>query len=331
VGELSQMAKAAQNAMIHVLNLKAEDEVLVVTDEVTQRIGEAFQNAAAEYGCRVATYTLVEQGRPMTEVPGELRDMLEGKTVAINAFKALAEEVPFRIKWILDIIATKRILLGHCPGITEKMMTEGPMNVDYPTMLANAENLMQSFQHAKSTHITTAGGSDLVLDIEDRAFLTDVKATIEHGSNLPCGEIFCAPVETAANGLLVIDGTVSHLGQLTQPLHMTLRDGRIQKMECEDQEMITRVEKLLGADDEAKVIGELGIGVNPGAKLVGNMLEDEKAFRTAHIAFGNNAEFPGGQNHSTTHHDFLFRQPTFVVTYKDGSTRTLIEDGEFRV
>ena len=81
-------------------------------------------------------------------------------------------------------------------------------------------------------------------------------------------------------------------------------------------------------DEEAGIIGELGIGLNPGAKLRGILLEDEKAIKTAHIAFGNNTDMVGGQNTSITHRDFLFYKPTIKVTYKDGSTKILMKNGD---
>ena len=82
-------------------------------------------------------------------------------------------------------------------------------------------------------------------------------------------------------------------------------------------------------DEEARIIGELGFGLNPGAKLIGILLEDEKPLQTDHIAFGNNEEMKGGQDKSKTHRDFLFYKPTIKVTYKDGLTKILIENGEF--
>ena len=82
-------------------------------------------------------------------------------------------------------------------------------------------------------------------------------------------------------------------------------------------------------DDEAKVIGELGIGINPGARITGNMLEDEKALGTAHIAFGNNADFPGGgKNNSQIHRDFLFYRPAIEVKYVDGSKKVVMKNGK---
>ena len=65
----------------------------------------------------------------------------------------------------------------------------------------------------------------------------------------------------------------------------------------------------------ARNIGELGIGLNPAASITGNMLEDEKAFHTCHFAIGENYD------------DDVVRDPTIVLTYADGTSRTILQDG----
>ncbi|MCK4757101.1 MAG: aminopeptidase, partial [Thermoplasmata archaeon] len=127
---------------------------------------------------------------------------------------------------------------------------------------------------------------------------------------------------------VVVDGSIGDIGSIDEHLYMTVENGRLVKMECENPETIKRIEELMEVDEKAKIIGELGIGLNPNARLVGNLLEDEKAGETAHIAFGNNMDMDKGQNNSKTHRDFLFKKPTFVVTYTDGSKRTIIKDGK---
>lgn len=324
------MIRAALGAMTHVLELKPEDAVLVVTDEATAPIGEAFREAAASHGCPTDTWVIPEAERPMTEPPAELLARLDTTALVINTLLPRADETPFRIKWLLAIEQTGRIRCGHCPGITAEMMTGGPMNIDYEAMRETARQLIEAFAGATSTRITTPAGTDLLLDLTDRAFISDVGATDEYGCNLPCGEIYCAPVEDGTNGLLVVDGTISSHGFSDSPLRISVVNGAIVGLDCEDATVLEDVETYIGVDLEAKIIGELGIGVNPGAKLIGNMLEDEKALHTGHIAFGNNEDF-GGRNRSATHHDFLFRLPTFQVTYANGSSRLIIEEGEFRL
>lgn len=317
--------------MTYVMDLQRGDEVLVVTDEQTKSIGEAFYFAAKESGCKGDLYFLPEYERPLTFPPREMEEMLKNKTVVINVFKAMGEETPFRVKWIKQIVGTQSIRLGHGPGITEAMMTDGPMNVDYDSMLNTARHLMKGFEGAVNVRITAPGGTDITLAIEGRSFSTDVKITKEHFGNLPCGEIWCAPDETSGNGVLVCDGSIGDIGQVPEPLTINIKDGRIVNLDCDDVDLVHKVQKLISIDEDACIIGELGVGLNPAAKLTGNLLEDEKAFRTAHIAFGNNEDMVGGRNTSQTHRDFLFYNPTFVVTFNDGSKKVLIRDGDLQV
>jgi len=323
------MKKAALNAMQHVMDLCDRDTVLVVFDEQTWRVGDAFAQAAKELGCPTETFLIPEKERPLKAVPQAMAEKLSGISVVINALHGLQEETPFRVDWIKEIMATKTIRLGHAPNITEAMMTEGPMNVDYAAMQSDAARLMKAFEGATSVHITAPGGTDLKLDIEERTFCTDTKITIEQGGNLPCGEIWCAPVETSGEGLMVCDGSIGDLENPRHPLAITIEKGKIAALTSQDEQLVQAVKEVTGVDAEADIVGELGIGLNPNAKLTGIMLEDEKALRTAHIAFGNNEDMPGGQNRSRTHRDFLFKEPTLEVTFQDGTSRVLIKDGEF--
>jgi leucyl aminopeptidase (aminopeptidase T) len=72
------------------------------------------------------------------------------------------------------------------------------------------------------------------------------------------------------------------------------------------------------------------MGLNPGARLVGRMLEDEKALRTAHVAFGSNQGFPGGQIRSGRHVDFLVHRPTVSVT-RGATIGYVLRDGDLAI
>lgn len=321
------MSRGAKNALSVILSLKHGDNVLIVTDEEKAEIGDAFRKAAEQLGAHVTVYRIPSGIRPLSQIPEELKPIIQGKDVIINAFSGIAEETPFRIKLIKEEISTNA-RVGHAPGITERMMIEGPMTADYAMIAEKAEHLMELFNDAKEVHITAPGGTDITLNIEGREFETDVIIKAGTFGNLPAGEIWCAPVENGANGVIVCDGSIGDVGQVPSPLRIEVKDGRIISMECEDKEFRDRVWKLTHIDEYSDVIGELGIGLNPEAKLTGNLLEDEKAGETAHIAFGNNTEMPGGENPSSTHRDFLFYHPTMVVTYRDNSVKEIIRDGK---
>ena len=330
MSEFQKMITSAQTTMIHVMNLNKYDSVLVITDENTKKEGKAFYNAALDYGCKAKMYSLPEKNRPLIEIPVKMKKLAKGKTIVINAFKGLPDETPFRIKWVKSMLATDSIRVGHGSGITKSMMIEGPMNIDYEKMVDTAVKLIKKFDNAKLVHVTAPGGTDIVLNIEDREFSTDVKINKKpYMVNLPCGEIWCGPMESKGDGIIVCDGSIGDIGKVKESLKITVKDGEIIDIESDDLKLVETVEKLLRVDDEARIIGELGIGLNSGAKLSGILLEDEKALRTGHIAFGNNTDMDGGQNNSRTHRDFLFYNPTMKVTFKDGSSKVVIKDGEF--
>ena len=325
------MAGAALNAMTHALELKASDRVLVVTDPQTATCGEAFVKGAESLGCDVTLYRLAETEGPRKEVPPELLEHLPECDVLINAIIGDNMEIPFRLQWLKAIEDTRRIRLGHSPGINEDMMIDGPLNVDYALMNERAERLKAALDGAVSARVTTALGTNLHIDISGRPFVSDVLATAETGVNLPCGEIYCAPVETGADGVLVVDGCFGSHGIVSSPVELTIERGRVGDITGDDERLVEIVTGLMDTDAQSRNIAELGIGINPGARLTHFMLEAEKAFRTAHIAFGSNEGMPGGQGRSTMHVDYLFHTPTIVAAWPDGRTRVIIEDGDFRI
>jgi leucyl aminopeptidase (aminopeptidase T) len=239
--------------------------------------------------------------------------------------------VPFRIEW-LTLLEERGLRVGHSPNIREDMMEGGPMDVDYGLMADRAGRLIDALDPAVSVRISTDRGTDVTIDLRGRRFVTDVRITeTERGANLPCGEIYCAPVENGADGVLVVDGPIGGEGPPPSPVTLEIEAGRVTSVRCEVPQWRERITELLDTDAGARTIGELGIGLNPKARLVGIMLEDEKADRTAHVAFGSNIGMPGGVNESATHIDYLVHRPTIVATFENGTTRPVVVDGDLEV
>lgn len=329
--KMGKMFNAALSSLTGVLQISSSDNLLIVHDIHSHNIARAFSEAASSSGCETTSYLIKEGNRPLKEIPEDLSPLLEGKTVVLNILKALPEEISFRIKWLFKIEEDKKARCAHMPGITEEMMTEGPMSVDYTRMRKSAAGLIKLLDGADYLRITSKAGTDLTLGVNERPFTDDVYVKAGGNCNLPCGEIYCAPEETKADGVIVFDASIGDIGMPKYPLKVFVKEGRITKFESEDSDLVRRITDLSSVDEEAMIIGELGIGINPGARITGNMLEDEKAINTAHIAFGNNEDFPGGgKNRSKIHRDYLFYRPDIEIFYKTGSgSRMLMKEGRF--
>jgi leucyl aminopeptidase (aminopeptidase T) len=107
---------------------------------------------------------------------------------------------------------------------------------------------------------------------------------------------------------------------LAEPLTVTVSDGRATDADGEAGAWLLRT--LDEGGPTGRLVAELGIGTNPSAKLIGNILEDEKVIGTVHLAFGMSASL-GGANVSSVHIDGVMNSPTLEL---DG--RLVMQDGE---
>jgi leucyl aminopeptidase (aminopeptidase T) len=324
----SKMISAASGAMKYIFNPSEEDKVLILTDTYSSPVAEAFHHASVEYGCTVDIYTIKNDERPLREIPTGLERMLPGKSIVFNIIKAYPDEISFRIKWCFKLEENKHLRAGHMPGINEEMMLNS-VNVDFEKMKETADRIVNAMRDVNEIQITTEKGTNIRLGIAGRVFADDVGVKLGEMCNIPCGEVYCAPLETESDGVVVFDASIGDIGLLKHPLKVSLKRGRVINFESDDKELVERISKLTEIDDDARVIGELGIGINPGARITGNMLEDEKALGTAHIAFGNNEDFPGGgKNRSKIHRDYLIYKPTIELQYSDGRKKLLMDAGQ---
>lgn len=322
------MIESAVKALLGIADLKPEEEVVVTTSKKRRDVGSAFFEAAKTLGANAKIYFLPEKNRPLKAVP---KDIPFGADLFINAFESFAEETPFRIGLIKAEVG-KESRLMHGPGITRDMLRKGgPIDIDYADAQKRATRLIDAFKEARSAKITTPAGTDVTLEIERRGFSNDLKITKGHWGNIPAGEIWCGPIEDKANGKVVCDGSIGDFGFPPSNVEIQVEDGKISKLLCKDTDFQKKLMKALTVDKMASQIGELGIGLNPNAKITGNLLEDEKAGQTVHLAFGHNLDMMGGKNSSCTHRDFLMKKPDLTVKYQNGEERVIMKRGEILV
>lgn len=259
--------------------------------------------------------------------------------------------------YLLDGKKTMRAV--WTPGLTEDMFNR-TVNIDYALLATRCVNLRKKYENAVSVHVTAPGGTDITVPVEGRTAFSDDGDFSKPGSggNIPAGEVFISPVVgepakngSGCNGKIVFDGSMT-FGDgdsiINTPIDCTVVNGFVTEVNGAEEakrllNTINEAEKkALKMEKEGKLpagkgeiykrnarnIGELGIGLNPSAIIAGNMLEDEKAFRTCHFAIGMNYD---GDAPSLIHLDGVVRNPTIVFTYKDGSTFTALENGELRI
>jgi len=304
-GGIMVMREIAGNALTHVLDVKEGEHLLVVTDEHRLEIGNAFYEAGDRLGMEGRMFVLEDGERPLQELPHDLKRALDGADVMVSVFVGYPEETPFRVQ-LLRTAKACDVRTGHGPGISDDMMLEGAMRVDFQKLAGIGDLMVDRLKGAVRVHLTSPAGADVWFTTRGRLFESDVRIGPATFGNLPNGEVRVAPLETEVQGTLVCDSTIGDLGAVSSPVTIEVVAGRITSIRGDDEALVGRIEDLTSIDEEASVVGELAFGINPVARVIGNILEDEKALGTVHVAFGNNIEM-GGKNGSRTHRDFHVR------------------------
>ena len=328
---------AAKNALQNVLETNKGERILVICDEEKTDIGQAFAKGALSLGLWTRIVVLEKQSSVRTEIPDYLKLALAQKAeIYVNILTGNREETPFRIKIIKTETSDRKARLGHCPGVTLDMLTEGAMALsanDHKKLQGHADRLMKSLEDTVKVRICNKSGTDFTLGVEGRSFFTDTKLDWElmKWMNLPTGEVIVAPVENMMNGKLVCDLAVGGIGKVRQPVEVDVKNGKVESVICEDKEQLQRIKQTFRTDNWSDVVGEFAFGINPNARFVDEFLEAEKKLGTVHVAFGSNTDMPGGKNLSKNHMDLMISEPTVTITKKSGKEITVLQNGLFLV
>jgi leucyl aminopeptidase (aminopeptidase T) len=300
---MNKLDRAARKAITQCLKLKPTDKFLLVTDEAKLEIAEALAAWARRSRAETTVYLMAEALRPISEPTRLFREMARRATAMAYVLESRLEEKPFRSFMVSSARRRGRILM--MPGLTREMM-ERLVNLDYTKMISFTRRLARLLQDAAEVEVENPDGTHLAFSLKGRAWnlsLGDISRRGSHG-NLPAGECYTAPVEETFSGRLALRLIDDKVGRGV----MDFKRGRLVRWSGKG---VAEVVRLIGSDRSGLVIGEFGIGTNPGARLCPNMLEAEKALGTVHFAIGDS--YGLGRNRSRHHYDALAVKPTIRV------------------
>ncbi|HUT80347.1 MAG TPA: aminopeptidase [Candidatus Bathyarchaeia archaeon] len=166
------------------------------------------------------------------------------------------------------------------------------LNVEY-----EQEKITNILNKGKEFHII-GEDTDLTLGIENRTWIN----CCGH-ENLPDGEVFTAPIETAVNGTIRFTYPGIFTGQEIENIWLKFKDGKVVDFDAAKGKNL--LEKVLSMEN-ARILGELAVGTNYGIqRFTKNMLFDEKMGGTIHLALGFGYPESGSENQSPVHWDIL--------------------------
>jgi aminopeptidase len=167
--------------------------------------------------------------------------------------------------------------------------------------------------------------TDLRIGVEGRTWLP-----AEGRLNMPDGEVFTSPVETAVDGEIRFQFPAIYEGREVDDVRLRFADGRVVESEAASGGDYLRA--LLDTDEGARILGEVAFGLNYEIdRFTRNILFDEKIGGTMHFAVGSGFAQAGGGNASAIHWDMICDLREDGEVYADGElvwrAGRFLEDG----
>jgi aminopeptidase len=155
-------------------------------------------------------------------------------------------------------------------------------------------------------------GTDLRLLVEGRRW-----QSADGRYNMPDGEVYTSPVETATEGEIAFSYPALSHGHEVEGIRLRFERGVV--VEAEAARGGEYLQSLLDVDEGARRLGEVAFGLNYEIeRFTNNTLFDEKIGGTMHVALGSAFEELGGRNRSALHWDLVCDLRAEGEVYTDG-------------
>jgi leucyl aminopeptidase (aminopeptidase T) len=294
--------------------VRPAEEVLVVCDPATQRVGERLRDEAADAGAEAVLAMISERPSHGAEPPRTVAEAMAAADVILAP----------TVQSLSHTAARKRASeagarCATLPGVTEEMLAR-VMSADMEGLRHKGNAVAEALDAASEAQITDANGTDFHLALSGREAIPDAGELTERGAfgNLPCGEGFISPAD--GSGTLLVDGSLAAIGLVDEPVELVIEGGHLTS--ARGGQGIAFMELLTMHGEDGTNLAELGIGTNEKAILTGEILEDEKILGSCHVAFGASAGI-GGNVQVPVHLDCIVMRPTVEL---DGEA--IVRDGE---
>ncbi|MCS4541618.1 MAG: aminopeptidase [Euryarchaeota archaeon] len=299
------MIKGAKTVTTQCLDIKPHEKVLILTDIKMLKIGKILYEASREISNEASLVIMEPRINDGEEPPEPAAEAMRVSDVVIAPTFYSLTHTKARIE-----ACKNGARIASMPRITQFSFTKGGLTADYQKVRKLTEKMFNLVKGSKVVKIQSKSGTDVSMIVAGRKWYKDTGIIHKPGEygNLPGGEVFIAPIEESVNGKIVFDS----FGLAKGKIELAVINGIVKEVKGKAKGLL-RVFDELG--EKARAVAEFGIGTNPKAKVIGNILEDEKVTRTCHIALGGNIGF-GGKNEVPFHMDGILLKPTIKVDDK---------------
>ncbi len=316
-----EMMRGAKKIVEVCAGLREGETVTIVTDTNKLRIAEVLSAAVFAAGGQPVMVVMIPTGAHGAEPPEPVVAACRESNVYI-----------FATTWNLQHTSarTEAIRSGSrgttMPQVTEDLLITGGILADFEECDKLGRKFGPLLESAQKVRIISESGTDISAKVKGRRTVYETGLFREPGqcAALPNSEINISPIEGTSEGVIAPDVRLGSLG-ITHyaPVTIEVEKGRI--VNATGDPIADQFTELLKSyhDETVYNIAEIGLGLNPAARLFATFLEDEGRLGNGHVGIGSNWAI-GGNVRAPIHMDLIFKD---VSLYLDG--QCVIQRGQF--
>ena len=161
--------------------------------------------------------------------------------------------------------------------------------VNYPKMREFSEALRDKIKAAKDVRMVSPEGDEITFqNVKGRPLSCKLGDASVPGTHLFVGQIGWTPELESVNGVICLDGSVApDIGIIQSPVRITVEKGEIRSIEGGTD--AKRYEDWLRSFEHPQMlrVSHAGIGFHPGARLMGDILQDQRIWGSTTWGFGS--------------------------------------------
>jgi leucyl aminopeptidase (aminopeptidase T) len=286
-----ELGKASDILVRELFKLKKDETYLITADtESDLRVVKATAGAALAVGAKPMVIWIAS---PLGV--GKAADPMLPLEPLTAALKEADAWVEFNNKWLLystpyDIAFKENKKLRHLclAGMNVGMMIRCLGRINYPVLKKFQERIIELTKQAKHVKMTTPAGEEVEFDNDPkRPIISEDGYARVPGSHMMAGQIAWSPSFESIDGKIVFDGSVvpPH-GLVKEPIRLFVKEGKIKRIEGGSE--AREYERWLKSFNHPQMLklAHVCYAFNPGAKLTGNIVEDERVWGATEWGIG---------------------------------------------
>lgn len=291
------MAKSARTVIDTCMDVRRGENILIICDPTTTEIGQALHDAASLRSDRVLLVVMPKGRHHGDEPPTPVANLMRQQQVVIAPTRYSLTHTKAVRQAIKD---GSRV--ATMPGMTLEMFTKGGMSADFNIIKKNIGEMSNLLRRKRIINVKSETGTNVTFEVNWREWKLDDNGICNRPrmlTNLPAGKIFTLPREGTMNGTIVIDGSWDS-DLVDEPVFLHVENGLVVDVKggtaaAQIRQTFGEAARRLKSKEQENVwtIAEFGFGMNPNARVAGNVLEDEKRLGTAYFSIGDNTTLGG--------------------------------------